>query len=104
MKPDTAEVPTGWEKHEDDEGAYYWHIATGTIQREMPTVEGTDKLTAQHKRLAMPTAVAFRNKVSSAIHVMKERRTITAWVAQIVYIHTVFYIYIYTVFYTRYCH
>ncbi|XP_022647225.1 protein Fe65 homolog isoform X3 [Varroa destructor] len=75
VKPDTAEVPTGWEKHEDDEGAYYWHIATGTIQREMPTVEGTDKLTAQHKRLAMPTAVAFRNKNGNASEKVLKRQS-----------------------------
>ncbi|OQR72666.1 amyloid beta A4 precursor protein-binding family B member 2-like, partial [Tropilaelaps mercedesae] len=62
VKPDAAEVPAGWEKHEDEEGAYYWHIATGTIQREMPTVEATNRLTAQHKRLAMPATVTFRTK------------------------------------------
>lgn len=68
IKPDTAEVPAGWEKHEDEDGAYYWHIATGTIQREMPTVEATNKLTAQHKRLAMPATVTFRNKVGTGGH------------------------------------
>ncbi|XP_054721218.1 protein Fe65 homolog [Uloborus diversus] len=29
-------LPTGWEKHEDDSGPYYWHISSGTIQREPP--------------------------------------------------------------------
>ncbi|XP_076340443.1 protein Fe65 homolog isoform X2 [Tachypleus tridentatus] len=29
-------LPPGWEKHEDDSGPYYWHISSGTIQREAP--------------------------------------------------------------------
>jgi len=30
------QLPLGWEKHEDDDGPYYWHIKSGTIQREPP--------------------------------------------------------------------
>ncbi|KAI9564237.1 hypothetical protein GHT06_007975 [Daphnia sinensis] len=30
------QLPPGWEKHEDDDGPYYWHIKSGTIQREPP--------------------------------------------------------------------
>ncbi|CAH1104122.1 unnamed protein product [Psylliodes chrysocephalus] len=33
------ELPPGWEKHEDNDGPYYWHIKSGTIQREIPIVE-----------------------------------------------------------------
>lgn len=29
-------LPPGWEKHEDQDGAYFWHIKSGTIQREPP--------------------------------------------------------------------
>ncbi|XP_044736073.1 protein Fe65 homolog isoform X2 [Chrysoperla carnea] len=29
-------LPPGWEKHEDNDGPYYWHIKSGTIQRELP--------------------------------------------------------------------
>ncbi|KAL4702227.1 hypothetical protein ACJJTC_012484, partial [Scirpophaga incertulas] len=29
-------LPPGWEKHEDSDGPYYWHIKSGTIQRETP--------------------------------------------------------------------
>ncbi|CAG5103793.1 Similar to feh-1: Protein Fe65 homolog (Caenorhabditis elegans) [Cotesia congregata] len=45
-KPDESEsphsedkdenLPAGWEKHEDKDGPYYWHIKSGTIQREPP--------------------------------------------------------------------
>merc|ERR1712228_880062 len=34
-----SELPLGWEKHEDHAGFYYWHIKSGTIQREPPLHE-----------------------------------------------------------------
>uniref|UniRef100_A0A8D8LJ95 Protein Fe65 homolog n=1 Tax=Cacopsylla melanoneura TaxID=428564 RepID=A0A8D8LJ95_9HEMI len=30
------ELPSGWERHEDNDGPYYWHIKSGTIQRDPP--------------------------------------------------------------------
>jgi len=36
------ELPPGWERHEDSDGAYYWHILSGTIQRDPPTVGEAD--------------------------------------------------------------
>ncbi|KAL1505805.1 hypothetical protein ABEB36_005282 [Hypothenemus hampei] len=36
---DKSILPPGWEKHEDNDGPYYWHIKSGTIQREMPQFE-----------------------------------------------------------------
>ncbi|KAL5286020.1 APBB2 family protein [Megaselia abdita] len=35
-KDGTKDLPPGWEKHEDNDGPYYWHIKSGTIQREPP--------------------------------------------------------------------
>ncbi|XP_062566631.1 protein Fe65 homolog isoform X3 [Saccostrea cucullata] len=35
--PEKVVLPAGWEKCEDEEGAYYWHIKSGTIQREPPS-------------------------------------------------------------------
>lgn len=32
----TPNIPSGWEKHEDGDGAYFWHVKSGTIQREPP--------------------------------------------------------------------
>eukprot|EP00088_Acartia_fossae_P002301 TRINITY_DN10925_c0_g1_i1.p1 TRINITY_DN10925_c0_g1~~TRINITY_DN10925_c0_g1_i1.p1 ORF type:complete len:710 (-),score=234.46 TRINITY_DN10925_c0_g1_i1:545-2674(-) len=37
------ELPPGWEKHEDGEGYYYWHISSGTIQREPPTLNNQEQ-------------------------------------------------------------
>jgi len=36
------ELPSGWEKHEDSDGAYYWHIKSGTIQRQPPQHEDSN--------------------------------------------------------------
>ena len=53
----TVEVlPAGWERHESDDGPYYWHIKSGTIQLEAP--EGTIR------RPASPTSA-----VSAAVTV-----------------------------------
>lgn len=30
-------LPAGWERCEDEDGPYYWHIKSGTIQREPPS-------------------------------------------------------------------
>lgn len=30
------QLPQGWERHEDEDGPYYWHIQSGTIQRSPP--------------------------------------------------------------------
>lgn len=37
------ELPEGWERHEDELGPYFWHIPTGTIQREKPFLHTIDK-------------------------------------------------------------
>ncbi|XP_076760029.1 protein Fe65 homolog isoform X3 [Xylocopa sonorina] len=29
-------LPPGWQKHEDENGPYYWHVKSGNIQREPP--------------------------------------------------------------------
>lgn len=57
---DDTVLPAGWEKHEgrvfeiidlqslccfvlDNDGPYYWHIKSGTIQREIPLISNTEK-------------------------------------------------------------
>ncbi|XP_037069820.1 protein Fe65 homolog isoform X2 [Pollicipes pollicipes] len=39
---DAEPLPPGWEKHEDNDGPYYWHIKSGTIQREPPPTPADD--------------------------------------------------------------
>ncbi|KAF5269780.1 hypothetical protein FQA39_LY08561 [Lamprigera yunnana] len=43
-RSDETDLPPGWEKHEDNDGPYYWHIKSGTIQREVPIIPGNDKV------------------------------------------------------------
>lgn len=33
------QLPSGWEKHQDPSGfSYYWHVDSGTIQRNPPKI------------------------------------------------------------------
>jgi hypothetical protein len=44
-------LPPGWEKHSDENGSYYWHVKSGTIQREYPqTSMGSAMLGEEEKR------------------------------------------------------
>ncbi|XP_022251249.1 protein Fe65 homolog isoform X2 [Limulus polyphemus] len=45
-------LPPGWERHEDESGPYYWHISSGSIQRQPPppTVPPMVNYTIQSKR------------------------------------------------------
>ncbi|CAG2112353.1 unnamed protein product [Medioppia subpectinata] len=36
------ELPLGWERHEDEDGPYFWHIPSGHIQRQAPIGETPD--------------------------------------------------------------
>lgn len=44
------QLPSGWEKHEDNDGPYYWHIKSGTIQREIPKMPPIE---AKESRISM---------------------------------------------------
>ena len=55
ISPPTEVLPAGWERHESDDGPYYWHIKSGTIQLEAP--EGTVR------RPASPGTVSAAVKV-----------------------------------------
>ncbi|PIC38631.1 hypothetical protein B9Z55_010584 [Caenorhabditis nigoni] len=37
MEEEPKDLPPGWEKHQDPQGySYYWHVDSGTIQRQPP--------------------------------------------------------------------
>ncbi|XP_050508540.1 protein Fe65 homolog isoform X2 [Diabrotica virgifera virgifera] len=60
------ELPPGWEKHEDNDGPYYWHIKSGTIQREIPLVEN-NKLEKSNSKLNLKDGnliSSFENNLS----------------------------------------
>ena len=40
--PTSGGLPQGWEKHEDEAGPYYWHVKSGTIQRDPPRASEFD--------------------------------------------------------------
>ncbi|XP_056648209.1 protein Fe65 homolog isoform X1 [Diorhabda carinulata] len=60
------ELPPGWEKHEDNDGPYYWHIKSGTIQREIPIIEN-HKLEKSNSKLNLKESAlisSFENNLS----------------------------------------
>ncbi|XP_049540194.1 protein Fe65 homolog isoform X2 [Anopheles darlingi] len=59
-KDKTKDLPPGWEKHEDNGGPYYWHIRTGTIQRE-PPVWPKDGTNRELKTPCMPIPRSIQN-------------------------------------------
>ncbi|XP_040162810.1 protein Fe65 homolog isoform X3 [Anopheles arabiensis] len=59
-KDKTNDLPPGWEKHEDNGGAYYWHIKSGTIQRE-PPVWPKDASSRELKTPSIPIPRSIQN-------------------------------------------
>ncbi|CAG2066752.1 unnamed protein product, partial [Timema podura] len=65
QSPDTdteSGLPSGWEKHEDNDGPYYWHIKSGTIQREPPAMPAPGK--TESRRLLVKEAESVSTLVS----------------------------------------
>ncbi|CAH1634927.1 unnamed protein product [Spodoptera littoralis] len=55
------QLPPGWEKHEDNDGPYYWHIKSGTIQREIPKMPPIE---AKESRISMVRDCSNLSEVS----------------------------------------
>nr|XP_037871343.1 protein Fe65 homolog isoform X2 [Bombyx mori] len=60
------QLPPGWEKHEvknvsDNDGPYYWHIKSGTIQREIPKMPPIE---ARESRISMVRDCSNLSEVS----------------------------------------
>ncbi|CAG0879085.1 unnamed protein product [Darwinula stevensoni] len=43
-----SSLPPGWERHEDENGPYYWHVKSGTIQRDLPSQESFESSSYRH--------------------------------------------------------
>ncbi|XP_064077881.1 protein Fe65 homolog isoform X4 [Macrobrachium nipponense] len=80
-------LPAGWEKHEDNDGPYYWHIKSGTITRTPP--EPSDTVSAAPLRAERRTKEAdqssgniagtvTRSNTSSALSELSDSRPRTA--------------------------
>ncbi|XP_071445584.1 amyloid beta precursor protein binding family B member 2-like isoform X3 [Hetaerina americana] len=54
-------LPPGWERHEDGDGPYYWHIKSGTIQREPPTLPTNGKSEQRPRSLAKEAESALNS-------------------------------------------
>ncbi|XP_059152319.1 protein Fe65 homolog [Physella acuta] len=54
-------LPEGWQKHEDDDGPYYWHVKSGTIQRDPPPPAPPDG-----PALCSPRSISLTSESSSS--------------------------------------
>ncbi|BFZ14760.1 hypothetical protein BsWGS_17799 [Bradybaena similaris] len=57
---ETERLPEGWQKHEDEDGPYYWHVKSGTIQRHRPAPAPPDG-----PALCSPRPVATNSETDS---------------------------------------
>ncbi|GFO10645.1 amyloid beta a4 precursor protein-binding family b member 2-like [Plakobranchus ocellatus] len=58
---DKEVLPAGWQKHEDEDGPYYWHVKSGTIQRDPPPPAPPDG-----PALCSPRSVSLTSESSSS--------------------------------------
>ncbi|KAG5881121.1 hypothetical protein JTB14_032296 [Gonioctena quinquepunctata] len=75
------ELPAGWEKHEDNDGPYYWHIKSGTIQREIPVLDSKMEKSESRCNLKESNLLSFetcmsvtRSSTSSALDLESDDR------------------------------
>ena len=59
-----GDLTEGWEMHEDEGGLYFWHVKSGTIQREIPQA-------FQNSSAATPTVTAKLTKSSTSSNISK---------------------------------
>lgn len=65
-KDANKDLPFGWEKHEDSDGPYYWHIKSGTIQREPPLFPKENQTTTSQTDIKTPSSTL--NQSPSLMH------------------------------------
>ncbi|KAG7305122.1 hypothetical protein JYU34_010589 [Plutella xylostella] len=66
-KEPPLQLPPGWERHEDNDGPYYWHVKSGTIQREVPKMPPVE---AKEQRISMVRDCSNLSEVSKYEGVM----------------------------------
>ncbi|TKR67683.1 hypothetical protein L596_023796 [Steinernema carpocapsae] len=68
-EPPMKQLPVGWERHEDPSGfSYYWHVDSGTIQREPPKAlqPPVSPPPVLQSRTPSPTPATFANRYTQA--------------------------------------
>ncbi|XP_050060717.1 protein Fe65 homolog isoform X2 [Aphis gossypii] len=74
----TDELPAGWEKHEDNDGPYYWHIKSGTIQREPPEYSGKNEPKTPLVKDAESVLNSFQNNTGGLVSSVTRSTTSSA--------------------------
>ncbi|XP_076033208.1 protein Fe65 homolog [Oratosquilla oratoria] len=59
-------LPPGWEKHEDNDGPYYWHIKSGTITRTPPPPVHASNNAAATTTTTTTAAITTSNSIANS--------------------------------------
>ncbi|XP_011306430.1 amyloid beta A4 precursor protein-binding family B member 2 isoform X3 [Fopius arisanus] len=71
-------LPAGWEKHEDKDGPYYWHIKSGTIQREPPEVPLNAKIENRKSFVKDQDSITNFHSLGSMVNTVTRSNTSSA--------------------------
>lgn len=71
-------LPSGWQKHEDENGPYYWHVKSGNIQREPPEAPLHSKTEARRSLVKDNDSINNFHTLSGMVNTVTRSNTSSA--------------------------
>ncbi|XP_018397782.1 PREDICTED: protein Fe65 homolog [Cyphomyrmex costatus] len=71
-------LPPGWQKHEDENGPYYWHVKSGNIQREPPEAPLHSKTEARRSLVKDNDSINNFHTLSGMVNTVTRSNTSSA--------------------------
>ncbi|XP_029160766.1 protein Fe65 homolog isoform X2 [Nylanderia fulva] len=71
-------LPAGWQKHEDENGPYYWHVKSGNIQREPPEAPLHSKTEARRSLVKDNDSINNFHTLSGMVNTVTRSNTSSA--------------------------
>ncbi|XP_011251276.1 protein Fe65 homolog isoform X2 [Camponotus floridanus] len=71
-------LPPGWQKHEDENGPYYWHVKSGNIQREPPEAPLHSKTEARRSLVKDNDSINNFHSLSGMVNTVTRSNTSSA--------------------------
>ncbi|EZA52093.1 Amyloid beta A4 precursor protein-binding family B member [Ooceraea biroi] len=71
-------LPSGWQKHEDENGPYYWHVKSGNIQREPPEAPLHTKTEARRSLIKDNDSINNFHTLSGVVNTVTRSNTSSA--------------------------
>jgi len=69
---ESNKLPKGWECYQDDQGFYYWHINSGTIQRDRPIDNSDDLINKRDSMFYLEDEIDEQNESSKLLQPFDE--------------------------------